>query len=103
MIYNRVSARFHRELVLALESARIRLAIAMASETKSTPLDRWRYYLETADQTCRLMKKLRRANADSLHENQEWITALDNLKHLPVHSKALWLCQLLQEIAKISD
>jgi hypothetical protein len=103
VIHNRASARFHRELVLALESARTRLAVAMASETKSTPPDRWQYYFETADRTRQFMKRLRKANSDMLHEKQEWIRALESLKHLPAHSKAPRLCQLLREIVSIDD
>jgi hypothetical protein len=34
--------------MLALESARMRLSVAIAEETKSMPRDRWMRYLDTA-------------------------------------------------------
>jgi acyl-CoA reductase-like NAD-dependent aldehyde dehydrogenase len=82
----------HRELALTLERARTRLAVAMASETKSNPPDRWQHCLETADRARRFMKKLRRADSDGLQEEQGWIPALEKLKYLPAHNKTLRHC-----------
>jgi hypothetical protein len=102
LIQNRVSAKIQKELVLALESARMRLSVAIATESKSTPRECWRYYLDTADQICRFIKKLRKADFDSKPVSPGWICALDILKHLPAQNKALRLCQILREIvAKI--
>jgi hypothetical protein len=92
------SAKIHRELVLALESARTRLAVAIAFETKSTPPSRWEYYLQTADRTRRFVKKLRQAETDFVQERQDWIHALEDLRRLPDPSRASRLCQALQEI-----
>ncbi len=98
MIHNRIPTKFQRELIVALESARTRLAVAIAAETKSTPPERWQYYLETAAHTRRFIKKVRRANADLLQGSREWIDALETLKHLPAQSKALRLAQLLRDL-----
>ena len=100
MIQNRVLTKLHLELLIAFESARTRLAVAIASERKSTLPDRLHYYMETAEQTRRFMKKLRSANSDIdiVQERQEWVHALENLKQLPVQDKAVGLCQILRDI-----
>jgi hypothetical protein len=98
LIQKRVSAKIQKELVFALESARMRLSVAIATESKSTPRECWRYYLDTTDQICRLIKKLRNADFDSKPVSQGWVRALDILKHLPAQNKALRLCQILSEI-----
>jgi hypothetical protein len=76
----------------------MRLSVAIASETKSTPRDGWRSYLETADQISRSIRKLRHADFDSLPDSHGWIRTLDTLDYLPVHSRALRLCQILRDI-----
>jgi hypothetical protein len=98
LIQDRTSKSVHRELLLALESARTRLAVAIAAETKSTPLDQWRYYLDTADRIRRFARKLRRRGFDVPQEFQDWIRALEALKRLPMQDKALRLCQILIDI-----
>jgi hypothetical protein len=65
----------------------MRLSIAIAAETKSTPQDRRRYYLDTTDQVSRFIRKLRKADIDSRPDAQEWIQV-----------RALRLCQVLQDI-----
>jgi hypothetical protein len=86
------------ELLIALESARTRLAVAIASERKSTLPDRLQYYMETAEQTRQFMKKLRRANFSIVQEKQEWLYALENLRQLPVQDRAVGLCRILRDI-----
>lgn len=98
MIGNYASARVQRELLFALESARTRLAIAIAAETKSTPLRQWHYYLETADRMSRLTRKLRKAGYDWPSGHSGWIRALNSLKQLPVQDKAQRLCEILGDI-----
>jgi hypothetical protein len=98
LIKSRIAPKIQKELVLALESARTRLSIAIALESKSTPRERWRYYLDTADHVSRCVKRLRKADFDSKPVSQGWIRALDILKHLPTQNKALRLCQILGEI-----
>ena len=84
--------------MLALELARTRLAVTIAAETKSTPLDRWQYYLDTADRMCRFMRKMRKEGFPAVREPEDWICALEALRHFPVHDKALRLCQILGDI-----
>ena len=98
MIRYRVSTKLHLELLIAFESARTRLAVAIASERKSTPPDRLQYYMETAEQTRRFMKRLRRANSDIVQERQEWLHALENLRQLPVQDGAVGLCLMLRDL-----
>ncbi len=98
MIHNRFPAKIHGELVLALESARVRLSIAIAVETKSTTPDRWNYYLDTTAQVGRFVRKLRKADADSRPNVQEWIRALERLSGLPHQVRASRLCQILRDI-----
>jgi hypothetical protein len=98
VIPNRISAKVHRELVIAFESARMRLSVAIASETKSTPRDRWRYYLDTTDQVRRFIRKLRKADLEKLPGSQGWVKALEKLGRLPIQSQALRLCQILRDI-----
>jgi hypothetical protein len=93
-----VSPKLQKELVLALESARTRLSIAIATESKSTPRERWRYYLDTTEQIRRFVKKLRKADFGAMSASQSWTRALDILKHLPTHNRAHRLCQILREI-----
>ena len=95
---NKISAKFQKKLVLALESARTRFSIAIATESKSTPRDRWKYYLDTTDQISRSIKKLRNADVDSMPVAPCWIRALDMLEQLPMHDKALRLSQILRDI-----
>jgi hypothetical protein len=97
VIQNRISRKAHRELLLAFESARSRLAIAIAAETKSTPLDQWQYYLETADRMCRFARKLRNGDLNVPPGHKEWAHALETLKLLPIQDTALRLCRILGE------
>lgn len=94
---------FFKELLLALESARTRLAVAVAAETKSTPPQRWQYYLETADQMCRCLRKLRKPDGDNPAECQDWRQALETLRQLPLHGEALTLCQILRKVVSEID
>ena len=100
MIQNQISAKVHRELVLALESARMRLSVAIATETKSTPRDRWLHYLDTTNQLSRFIRRLRNADSESLPDSQGWTRALDTLDRLPIQGRALRLCQILRDIMK---
>lgn len=97
VVHHRLSTKIDRELILALESARTRLAVAIATETKSTPPERRQYYLETADRMQRLTRMVR-AGSGALQRRQDWERALDALKCLPVQTTALPLCQALREI-----
>ncbi len=103
VIRNRASTKIHRELLFALESARMRLAVAIAVERKSTPPDRWQYYLATSDRMCRFIRKLRTRNFDVLSPPQDWIRALETLRRLPVQDGAVRLSQILGDIVSMLE
>jgi hypothetical protein len=98
VIPNYPSIKIHRELLFALESARTRLAIAIATETKSTPVDQWHYYLDAANRICRLTKRLRAAGHDEVPRLNDWSRALNALRQIPIHDKARPLCRVLEDI-----
>ena len=87
-----------KELLFALESARTRLAIAIAEQTKSTPRDRWQYYLDTADHVRKFIGRLRKVDGDALQECRGWTGALKALKQLPMQVNAVQLCEVLRDI-----
>ncbi len=75
-------AKIYRSLLKALEGARTKLAIAIAEETKTTPLQRWHYYLETSDLMRRCLKRMR-AHPHSASNRSDWLEALDALREVP--------------------
>ncbi len=97
MIQNRLSRKIHRELLLALECARTRFAVAIAAEAKSTPPDQWQYYMDTADRLRRFAGRLRRSDLNVLAVHEEYSHALETLKRLPVEHAADRLCHMLGE------
>lgn len=98
MVQNRISASSHRELVLALQSAKTRLSIAIAVETKCIPRDRWLYYLELADQIRRVIKKVRGADFLSLPNAHGWILSLQRLECLSIQGQATHLTEIVRDI-----
>ncbi len=95
----------HQDLVKALEGARTRLAVAIAVETKATPLERWNYYLETADRIRKCLKQLRTLPRSVAKSQPGWIGALDILRQIPQrpdlrtpHGEARLLCQHLEAV-----
>ena len=76
----------------------MRFSVAIAMEAKSTPRDRWRYYIETTDQMCRFIKKLRKSDSEFPRDPQEWGRALDALCNLPMPGRASRLCDILRDI-----
>jgi hypothetical protein len=87
-----------KELLRALESARTRLAIAIAEEAKSTPRDRWQYYLDTAEHVRRFTGRLRKVDVDAPQECQSWTRALEALNQIPMRGNAFQICELLRDI-----
>ncbi len=85
---------------MALESARTRLAIAIAAETKSTPLERWQYYLDTCYEMCRFIRELRRLETAASQKPQAWLRALEVLKKLPVQCEAMRFCRILRDVVE---
>lgn len=93
----------HNSLLRALESARTRLAIAIAAESKMTPVGRWQYYLETAEQIRLQVKDLRAAGCDRPTGQRRWHGALEELQNLHLspcegHSEAQLLCRKLRAV-----
>lgn len=88
-------------LFRALERARTRFAIAVATESKTTPPDKWRYYLETEDRMRRVLKDLRSQRWSGMTWNQ----AIEALRRLPDpygqeadYTEAQVLCRQLREV-----
>ena len=92
-----VEKTLRKELLFALEAARTRFAVAAASEKKSTLPARWQHYLDTADQMCRSIRRLRRAE-DKAPPPGEWASALEKLRRMPPHPQAHQLCRILCEV-----
>jgi hypothetical protein len=98
VVYSRTLSKNHRELLFALESARNRLAVAIAAETKSTPPERWQYYFEISERTRRFIKKLRNVNPEMPQLRQGWSEAVESLKHIPSQREAAQICKLLGDV-----
>ena len=81
-----------------MEKARIQLAIAIAAEAKFTPVERRKYYLDTADQMRKFIKQLRSAGQDESPTCEQWRRALERIKQLPAEGRALELCRILRKI-----
>jgi hypothetical protein len=92
-----------------MENARSRLAVAVASENKATPRERWRYYLETEDRMRRCVREIRRNTKRSFRRQFEWLQALDLLKKpLPAEERksrgeAQLLCQRIYDVLAIIE
>jgi hypothetical protein len=95
--------RVQKELLRALESVRTRFAVAIAVETKTTSRSQWLHYLETADQTMRVIRRLRKMDTAGAPSYQGWLYALELLRQLPPQANAPWLCQILRTIASQLD
>ena len=91
------------ELLHSLEQARSRLAVAIATESKATPLERIRYYRETDEKVHRCVRELRSLRRSGVEGRQGLQEALSALKRLPPEyfvarqGHALQLCQQLRE------
>jgi hypothetical protein len=100
----RVSHTVYEDLLKALESARTRLAVAIAAETKATPVSRWNAYLQTAEEMRRCLKRLRALPHSGSRKPEDWTRALDILRQIPrrsdpgSRSEAHLLCQHLQAV-----
>jgi hypothetical protein len=92
-----VEKSLQKELLLALERARTRLAIAIASEKKSTLPGRWQYYLDTADRMRRLIRKLRGTDLRSFRRD-ECASALQAMRNIPAQDGALHLCETIGRV-----
>lgn len=88
------------ELLNALESARTHLAVAIAAEAKSTPIQRWQYYLDTSYRLCCFVRQLRKSESALCLQYRILIRALDSLRGLPIHGDALQLCKILRGLVE---
>jgi hypothetical protein len=76
----------------------MRFSVAMAMEAKSTPRERWQYYLETTHRMGRFIKKLRHTDFE-LQSNPPGVgRAMEMLCNLPIQGRASRLCKMLQDI-----
>ncbi len=105
MVRNRSSIKvdnngFKTSLLREFEAARTQLAVAIAAETKSTPLKQRQYYLETADRMREFTKRLRATDEITLPLAHDWRRALEKIKQLPVEDKAFRLCEIFHEILR---
>jgi hypothetical protein len=84
-----------KSLLFALESARTRLAVAIASEKKNTLPERWQSYLEMVDQMRHSIKRLRNAK---IHGGApyEWKCAFEMLRSLSGKETVDELCRILK-------
>ena len=71
-----------RRLLLGLERARTRLAVAAARERKATPIPKWGVYNETEDRMRHCLRKLRTGRSDHPEAAETWMPALDALDRL---------------------
>lgn len=90
--------RVREELLNGLEKARGCLAIAIAGESKSTPVDRRKKYLEMADYMHRYIRALRDNESRGRVPGGDCGPALDALRSIPRDKGAQFLCDCLQSI-----
>ncbi len=89
-----------RELLVALETARGRLAIAIAEESRSTPWDLRRYYLDTADCMSRCIMQVRKGENNEELYRRKWKRALKALGRIPLRQDTRRLCRQLRNIVE---
>jgi hypothetical protein len=87
-----------RDLLLAMETARSRLAIAIAEESKYTSWNQRQYYLDTAECMRRNITRLRTGKSTEGFQLQEWILALEALREIPLNDRAQAICKRLRRI-----
>ena len=91
------------ELLRALERARTRLAVAIATESKTTSPASWRRYVETDEQMRRCAKILRSPHRSGIDARFEGVQVLDSLLRLSLNSASGRgeLCALCQDLHEI--
>lgn len=100
------SREVYLDLLHTLEKVRGRLAVAVATETKATPVGRWRHYREMEDRLRRCVKELRSHGPAGLRGHLGWCEALEALKGIPCPSQdqlarkaeAMHLCQRIGDV-----
>lgn len=94
--------RVFNELVHALETARSRLAIAVAADSKITTLSQRGHYLETDARLRRCLRKLRARQWPGVSGRVNWTECLELLGRLlgegACHGRSHRMCAGLDEI-----
>lgn len=98
MIPGKTAEKMHGKLIVALESARMRFSVAIASESKSTPRDRYHYYIETTERAGRCIRLLRANGSDMEGDPLLFGRVLERLRIIPEQNNASRLCELLQTL-----
>lgn len=97
-LLRRTLARRNRDLLVAFESARTRLAVLIALERKSSTMEDRRRYDETSEGVRRFTRRLRKAEFDALAKQYESIHALQVLTGASLPSEAAPFCRMLDEL-----
>ncbi|MBN2243378.1 MAG: hypothetical protein JW793_11885 [Acidobacteria bacterium] len=92
-----------KELLFALETARSRLAIAIAEESKSTPWALRRHYLDTSERMRQCITKLRNGENHKSRLSQDWLSALDQLRGIDLSGGARPICSRLDGIVSVLE
>lgn len=101
--------RLQKELLVALERARGRLAVAIAAENKITPRERWRHYLETEDRMRKVVREIRSRCGRSYRKPFAWLQVMEVLNRpLPptdewAGGEASELCDRLHRVLEIME
>lgn len=101
--------RLYKDLLCALERARSRLAVAIATENRFTPRERWRHYLETESRMRQVVREIRNRSGRSYRKQFAWLQALDVLSQpLPApdghsHGEASALCDKLHAVLDLME
>ncbi len=100
----------HRRLLLGLERARTRLAVAIACERKATLPESWRVYRETDDRVRRCLKELRLHHDRTVATGEPWFSALAALDRVlgasepyPLSGQAQRLSRHLSEVLELIE
>ncbi len=82
--------------------------MTIASESKLTPIEQWRFYVETENLTRRFLKSLRSQIHSAPVESPAWTAALEAMRHPPPASRlgskfgeAWRLCLQLREVLEL--
>lgn len=86
------------ELVLALQSARTRLAVAAAAGRRSTPPAVMRRYLDTDERLGRVLKKMRASREDRAINSFTGSGALESLRGIADSDDPAHLSRILGDI-----
>ncbi len=99
--------RLYRELLHAMERARTRLAVAIATEHKATRREQWDHYLATAERMRNCVREIRQRRIPGTAMQTGWFHALDLLRQpLPdgedeSTGEAGRLCRRLHDVMRV--